>query len=103
MKKSFYDWCIENNRQDLLDRWDYDLNKKSPNEVSCQSVDAFYFHCQNNLHHSSTVARLNHLIRGLASLSCTECNSFAQWCIDNISNDYIDNIKTIGYFFYTRI
>lgn len=90
MKKSFYDWCIENNRQDLLDRWDYDLNKKSPNEVSCQSVDAFYFHCQNNLHHSSTVARLNHLIRGLASLSCTECNSFAQWCIDNISNDYID-------------
>ena len=26
MKKSFYDWCIENNRVDLLDRWDYNVN-----------------------------------------------------------------------------
>ena len=32
MKQSFYDWCIENNRQDLLDRWDYDLNKKDASE-----------------------------------------------------------------------
>ena len=29
-KKSFYDWCIENNRQDVLDRWDYELNDCSP-------------------------------------------------------------------------
>ena len=28
--KSFYDWCIENNRQDVLDRWDYELNDCSP-------------------------------------------------------------------------
>ena len=28
--KSFYDWCIENNRQDVLDRWDYKLNNCSP-------------------------------------------------------------------------
>lgn len=27
-KSFFYDWCIEkNDRQDLLDRWDYDLNE----------------------------------------------------------------------------
>jgi hypothetical protein len=90
MKQSFYDWCIENNRQDLLDRWDYDLNKKSPTEVSCQSTDPFYFHCQNNLNHSSAIARLNHLIRGLAPLSCAECNSFAQWCTNYISEDYIE-------------
>ena len=30
---SFYDWCIKNNRQDLLDRWDYELNGCSPKEV----------------------------------------------------------------------
>ena len=24
---SFEEWCIANNRNDLLDRWDYDLNK----------------------------------------------------------------------------
>ena len=32
--KSFYDGCIENNRQDLLDRWDEELNGCSPKEVS---------------------------------------------------------------------
>lgn len=89
MKQSFYDWCIKNSRQDLLDRWDYDLNKKSPKEVSCQSRDIFYFHCKNNPEHSSSTARLNHLIRNLAPLSCIECNSFAQWCSDNISEDFI--------------
>ena len=29
-KKSFYDWCVENNREDILDRWDYELNDCSP-------------------------------------------------------------------------
>lgn len=26
MKQSFYDWCIENDNQYLLDEWDYDKN-----------------------------------------------------------------------------
>lgn len=31
---SFEQWCIDNSRQDLLDRWDYELNEYKPNEVS---------------------------------------------------------------------
>ena len=30
INKNFYDWCIENNRSDLLERWDYELNNKVP-------------------------------------------------------------------------
>ena len=31
--KSFKQWCIENDRQDVLDRWDYDKNNKKPDEI----------------------------------------------------------------------
>ena len=27
--KTFYDWCIENNRQDLLERFDVEANKSN--------------------------------------------------------------------------
>ena len=33
ISKSFYDWCIENNRDDFK-YWDYELNDKNPDEVS---------------------------------------------------------------------
>lgn len=32
-KESLYDWCINNNKKDIVDRWDYTLNKKSPKEI----------------------------------------------------------------------
>lgn len=31
---SFKQWCLDNNRQDLLLRWDYELNEKAPSEVN---------------------------------------------------------------------
>ena len=34
---SFAQWCEKNDRQDLLDRWDYDLNKYTPDIVACKS------------------------------------------------------------------
>jgi len=38
--KNFYDWCIENNRYDLIERWD---NKCSPKEVGFTSSKVFAF------------------------------------------------------------
>ena len=35
--KSLYDWCVENNRQDILDRWDYELNNCNPKDVLYKS------------------------------------------------------------------
>lgn len=53
--KSFYDWCVENNRQDLLDRWDYDLNKKSPNERPFNTRVKTYFKCPCGKHSSTGI------------------------------------------------
>lgn len=35
--KTFYDWCIENDRQDLLDRFDVEINKCTAKDVSCKA------------------------------------------------------------------
>ena len=39
--KSFYEWCIENSREDLLLRWDYELNGCSPKDV-CYGTNKKY-------------------------------------------------------------
>ena len=42
IKQTFYDWCIKNNRQDLLDRWDYSMNNCNPDEIG-YSTDIKYY------------------------------------------------------------
>lgn len=81
IKKSFYDWCIENSQQDYLNLWDYDLNKCSPKEMSYQTHQFVYFHCAKHWWHKSKVVSLHNLIH--STLFCDECNSFGQWCLDN--------------------
>ena len=43
MSKSFYDWCIENKKEEYLELWDYELNgcnsKKIFNKIFKKSVD----------------------------------------------------------------
>lgn len=90
MKKSFYDWCIENNRQDLLDRWDYELNKKSPASVGCTSLGSWYFKCPKG-EHESTPYKLANVTRHInSSVKCIKCNSFAFWGISNIGEDFLN-------------
>lgn len=43
-KMTFEDWCINNDRQDLLDRWDYDKNEKLPSQVAYRGKQKIYFH-----------------------------------------------------------
>ena len=40
---SFQEWCKQNNRQDLMDRWDYELNKYTPDVVACKSGYKIFF------------------------------------------------------------
>jgi hypothetical protein len=97
--KSFYDWCIENNRQDLLDRWDYELNKCSPKDISYGTNKKYYFKCPNNIHNSAS-AKIIHITRNNLIIKCLQCNSFAQWGIDNICSDFLEKYwdyeKNIG-------
>lgn len=86
MNQSFYDWCTEHNRQDLLDRWDYDLNKYDPKKIGYKSNHRIYFKCQNKKHASrdiilSSIAHLGH------NCDCKLCyldtSSFGVWCENN--------------------
>ena len=51
-KSTFEEWCIENNRQDLLNRWDYDKNKLYPADMPSGTKRKAYFLCPNGIHES---------------------------------------------------
>ena len=57
--QSFYDWCVENDRKDFLDRWDYEKNNKMPEDISYCSRESFYFLCPERKHKSSKYALVN--------------------------------------------
>ena len=82
MKESFYDWCVNNNIQEALDRWDYELNIKSPKEISSWDRTKYYFKCENHIHHSELQAPF--FIRRYKKVTkCNRCNSFGMWCVRN--------------------
>jgi len=88
---TFEEWCIENDRQDVLDRWDYILNKLKPSEISYKSSKKYWFKCLNNKEHKSELRQINVIIINKDyNIICTECNSFAQWGIDNLGSDFLD-------------
>lgn len=82
MLKTFYDWCIENNRNDLLERWDCDLNSVSPKDIGYKASIKIYFKCPNGLH-SSELKPIHHIAERNQSVDCNQCNSFEQFCIEN--------------------
>ena len=88
--KSFEQWCIENNKQDILNLWDYELNNNiKPNEVNYRSKKKYYFKCSRRLHKSELKNIGNFTYRN-NNINCNQCNSFAQWGIDNINSDFLD-------------
>ena len=87
---SFQDWCVENNQQQLLDAWDYDFNKKSPDKVSCCTSDCYYFKCPENKHESSSWKILSLTRHGKTKTVCKKCNSFAQYAIDKFGKNVLD-------------
>jgi hypothetical protein len=97
---SFGHWCIVNNRQDLLDRWDYDLNKTTPEETARTSPQKYYFKCPRGIHKSSAYRLVNLTKYSYGAAQCKLCNSFAQWGIDNIDENFLelywDYEKNIG-------
>lgn len=90
MKLSFYDWCIENNRQDLIDRWNDELNLVSPYDISYCAHEHCYFNCKNNSEHFPEKFRIDHITSGKTSMQCKQCNSFYQWCVDNNKQEFIE-------------
>ena len=87
--KSFYDWCIENNHEDWLLLWDYELNGCSPKEVSRGTQKKYYFKCPKGLHESEQKWLHSFANSGIV-LKCNQCNSFEQWCIKNNHEDWLE-------------
>ena len=91
MCTTFEDWCIKNNREDLLERWDYELNNNTPNKITCNSGKKFYFKCLDNENHKRELKQIGVITRSINSLiTCTECNSFKEWCLNNNRQDVLD-------------
>lgn len=90
--KSFYDWCLENDGQYVLDIWDYELNKYSPKEVSYSTEYKAYFKCPRGLHESQEKRIKKFIKKGEDEhrCICTKCNSIAQWGIDNLGDDFLE-------------
>ena len=51
-KISFKQWCEENDKQDLLDRWDYEKTGFGPEDITHASAKPVYFKCPEGLHES---------------------------------------------------
>lgn len=88
--KSLYDWCIENNRNDILNLWDYDKNEITPHDISFSSSKDFYFKCNKGIH-DSELKKITYLTNS-KRIKCIKCNSFAQHVIDVYGKDVLDRI-----------
>ena len=86
-KKSFFDWCKENDRTNLLSLWDYTLNDKTPKEIGYSSNLKYYFKCPRGIHESE-LKYLTSLIKQ-KQYKCSKCESIGQFIIDKYGEDYL--------------
>lgn len=91
--KSFEKWCTDNNRQDILDRWDYELNQCKPSEVCYNSTGfnkkGYWFKCSIELHSSELKSICTFTRRG-TGINCTICNTFGQHLIDTYGENALN-------------
>jgi len=89
---SFEEWCINNNHEDYLNRFDLELNDCKPFEISFATNKKYYFKCPRCLHESELkkVSTFTRPERKNAYERCEKCRSFAQVAIDRIGKDFLE-------------
>lgn len=87
--KSFYDWCVENNRMDLNDRFDEEKNNCTTKEVGYRSNLKWWFKCPRGLHDSEQYYMINITDNPNKTIKCRKCNSVAQVVIDKFGEEYL--------------
>lgn len=91
--KSFEEWCIENNRQDVLNRWDYDLNNCLPSEIGYGSAKNCWLKCDKYKEHESEFVNIGNFTSGHnGTVNCKKCNSLGQYIIDNYGKEFLNKI-----------
>jgi hypothetical protein len=103
--KSFEQWCYDNLQQEeaeeILSRWDYELNNGvKPSEINYGTEVLYYFKCPKGIHDSESKMIHNFISGQKGSMYCKKCNTFAQHLIDlygdnalNLYWDYEQNDK----------
>lgn len=82
---SFEQWCIEHERQDVLERWDYDLNidkngniiKPSDASYGSKGINGkgYWFKCLSHPFHKPEQKDINSFTNGQnGSINCIQCN-----------------------------
>lgn len=86
---SFKQWCLDNDRVNILLNWDYELNKIDPEDVPFKTNKKYWFKCPLNKH-PSELKRLDIYVSGhVKTIECIACKSFGQWLIDNYGENAI--------------
>jgi len=82
---SFYDWCHNNDRLDILKRYDKELNKEDPKNINKGSAKKYYFKCPNNIHESRLMG-ISKITNGTrtGNIECVECLSIGYICPDSL-------------------
>ena len=88
--KSFYDWCVENNRMDLNDRFDEDRNGCTTKDVGYKSNLKWWFKCPRGLHDGDQYVMYFVTNNPKRELLCRKCHSVAQIVIDKFGQDYLE-------------
>lgn len=86
--KTFYDWCIENDRLDLINRFDINKNGCTSKDIGYQSNKKYWFTCPCGVHESEEFY-ITVLTRSRFSGKCRKCSSIAQIIIDKFGEDYL--------------
>ena len=80
-KYTFKQWCLDNDRQDLLDRWDYEKTGFKPEDITYSSNKDVFFKCPEGIHESAKrkVFRVTGKNTDQRDFKCLEClNGHAQ-------------------------
>ena len=91
INKSFYNWCVENNRMDLNDRFDEVRNGCTSKDISYKSNKKLWFKCHRNLHESEQHFVCSVTVDAKAKIACNKCKSIAQVIIDKFGEEYLWN------------
>ena len=83
---SFYDFCVQNHRQDILDRIS-DKTTTNIKQVCCYSQNIIWLKCPRGIHDDQEFKIVNISKHLNNKCNCVKCNSIAQKLIDLYGNN----------------
>lgn len=89
-------WCTENNREDLLNEWDYEKNEQSPSQISAHNGKKVWWRCSLGHEWDSIIGSRTSTVRPSGCPYCSNppkrilvgFNDFESWCRHN-SKEYL--------------